>query len=308
MRIPSQFVIMTIAVFGSLTPTRAVDFLYASYGSNTIIRYDISLSTGTAIAASVQTFIANAGNGPSGLSFDSSGNLFVAASGNNAVNKYDTSGNFLTSITSNVSYPISLSFDPSGSLYVLNNVGNSVSKYDSSYAYQYSVSSNMSSPKSVTNDSSGDVYVLNSAFFINPNPFDNTVVKFNGSTGAYVSTVISNISNPQDFEIDSANNFIVATGSNISKFGPNGSSITSFGSGGKKLALDNSGNVYVYTYGNSIEKYDASGTLLLSWSTGFFDIQGLAVQSVPEPSTLAFAAVACGTLFVAQSRHRYAKC
>ncbi|HTS16638.1 MAG TPA: NHL repeat-containing protein [Verrucomicrobiae bacterium] len=77
-------------------------------------------------ASGVGSTFANTGfYNPEGLTFDTSGNLYVSSYGNNQIYKFDPSGNgsfFAGSITSltnsGVSFPIGLAFDESGNLYV----------------------------------------------------------------------------------------------------------------------------------------------------------------------------------------------
>ena len=111
----------------------AVDMLYVTLsGSNTIVSYDTSRGVGSAIAATVTTFANSQLNYPKGLAFDTSGNLYAANSGTNTISKFDSSGGYVSMISSNLSGPVGLAFDSSGNLYAANNTSKTISKFDSS--------------------------------------------------------------------------------------------------------------------------------------------------------------------------------
>ena len=92
-------------------PLPAVDMLYVTLNNNTIVTYDTSSGNAATITASLTTFANSNLSSPKGLAFDTSGNLYVANSGNVTISKFDTSGNFLTSWSSGRT-PYFLAFKP----------------------------------------------------------------------------------------------------------------------------------------------------------------------------------------------------
>src|ERR1017187_2550502 len=66
---------------------------------------------------------------PTGLAFDSSGDLYASDNSNNAIVKFDTSGNESV-FASSVGRPTDLAFDGNGNLYAL--AGGGIEKFDSS--------------------------------------------------------------------------------------------------------------------------------------------------------------------------------
>jgi sugar lactone lactonase YvrE len=113
-------------------PLPAVDMLYVTLTNNTIVTYDTTGNVGTTIAASVNTFASTNLNVPTGLAFDSSGNLYAANTGNSTISKFNSSGVYQSNITSNLNSPIGLAFDSSGNLYAANSTSKTISKFDSS--------------------------------------------------------------------------------------------------------------------------------------------------------------------------------
>ena len=125
---------------------------------------------------------------PKGIATDSSGNIYVADAGNNRIQKFDSSGNFVwwlgfnngskTVGTHNDSVlmnpgtagsalgqfnnPQGVTLDSSGNIYVVDTGNNRIQKFDSSGVYQSQVGP-FSNPTSLIVDSSGNIYVSNSS-------------------------------------------------------------------------------------------------------------------------------------------------
>jgi len=150
------------AIF-AVTPLPAAELMYVSLANNTIVTYDVSLSTSTAIAASSQVFANSNLNGNHALVFDTSGNLYAANYSNNDIAKFNPSGTFLSAIGSgNVNSPGGMAFDTSGNLYVANAGSNTISKFNSSGTFQSPVGSgNLSAPYGLAIDASGNLYAAN---------------------------------------------------------------------------------------------------------------------------------------------------
>ena len=73
--------------------------------------------------------------GPTGLYIDSSGNIWVADSGNNRVQKFDSSGRYITKFGAQGSgkgqfdNPCAIVVDPSGNVYVCDGANSRVQKW-----------------------------------------------------------------------------------------------------------------------------------------------------------------------------------
>ena len=99
-------------------------------------------------------------NGPGGLVFDSSGNLWVTNGGANQVLELNpTTGAVIKTITTGLNNPCRLQF-ASGDLYVLNRGGNNVTVYNSAGKLLGTISSgSINLPLALAVDVYGDVYV-----------------------------------------------------------------------------------------------------------------------------------------------------
>jgi len=72
----------------------ASDFMYVSLSDRTIVRYDVSLGSSVAVAATGSVFVPT-GQGlsnPVGLAFDTAGNLYAANANSNTITRYNSSG------------------------------------------------------------------------------------------------------------------------------------------------------------------------------------------------------------------------
>ena len=205
------------------------------------------------------TFTTNGLNHPFDIAFDSSGNLYVANSGNvsqaggASIMKYNSSGVGTTFATAGLGYPFGLAFDSSGNLYVANAGGTySILKYSPGGVESVFVANMSYGPQGLAFDSSGNLFVAE--------PTIHEIVKYNSSG---IGTVFA------------------------SGFGQP-----------ENLAFDSSGNLYVADYGSdTIMKYDSNGVgsvFATPSSTNFLGPVGIAVQRVPEPSTWAMLVLGIG--------------
>ena len=173
---------------------------------------------------------------PRGVAVDGAGNVYVADTSNNRVQKFDAGGAYLTqwgsggSGSSQFNYPTGVAVDGAGNVYVADSNNHRIQKFDGSGSYlsQWGVNGSgngqFSYPQAVAADGDGNVYVADS---------DNSRI--------------------QKFD---------AGGSYLSKWG-------SFGSGSGQfqyptgVAVDGSGNVYVADfYDNRIQKFGPASVTL----------------------------------------------
>ena len=111
---------------------------------------------------------------PSGVAVDSSGNVYVADSGNKRIQKFNSAGGFITKWGSSgsgdgqFSYPCGVAVDSSGNVYVADTSNQRIQKFNSSGGFitkwgSYgSGDGQFSNPYGVAVDSSGNVYVADS--------------------------------------------------------------------------------------------------------------------------------------------------
>jgi DNA-binding beta-propeller fold protein YncE len=188
---------------------------------------------------------------PVGVAVDSSGNVYVAEADTDRIQKFDSSGNFISKLDLRITanppshyYSLGVATDSIGNLYAV-------------------------------------VYMETTTFITGPPPVP-FVYKFD-SDGNFVTrwgdrgTGDAQFSAPRGVAADWLGNVYVAdTGNNrIQKFDPNGNFITKWGSAGSEdgqfslpngVAVDPSGNVYVAdTWNDRIQKFDSNGNFITKW-------------------------------------------
>ena len=210
-----------------------------------------------------QTGLWGSGDGqfyrPWQLTIDSSGNLYVSDSSNNRIQKFDSSGNYLTKWGTGGTgdgqffFPVGIAVDSSNNVYVSEG-GNRVQKFTSTGTFitkwgpQGTSDGQFFYPFSLTIDSSNNVYV--------GDWFNSRVQKF------------------------------TSTGTFITKWGMPGSGELRYP---EKVAIDQNGDVYVAGSMNyEIKKFDSDGNFILKVGTGSYGTgdgqlgrnQGIAIDSV----------------------------
>ena len=232
-------------------------------------------------------------NLPLGVALDSSGNLFVADTGNNRVQKYTVSTATWTTLggtasgsgTGQFNNPWDLWVDPSGTsqnVVVADSYNNRIEILTNANAYsaQFGTSGTGNNQYAYTGgvavDAAGLRYVTD---------YNNHRVQIITAANAYSSQFGSNgtgngqFANPRGIAVGADGNIWVADLNNnrVQKFTSGGTYTLKFGSFGNGLgqfngptdvALDSAGNVYVADRGNHrIQVFDSSGNFLTTFGS-----------------------------------------
>ena len=225
---------------------------------------------------------------PYAVDVDSSGNVYVADTDNNRIQKFDSIGTYITQWSSSLNSPRGIATDSSGNVYVADTNNNRIQKFSSSGTYLTEWVYSFNIPQGIATDSSGNVYVADR---------NNHVIKKFNSNGEYLATFGASGSGngqflyPEDVAVDSSGNIYVAEYGNnrIQKLDSSGNYLAQWGSegGGNSqfqlpggITVDSSGYVYVAdTDNNRIQKFDSTGTYITQWSSAFASPKGIAVNS-----------------------------
>jgi streptogramin lyase len=249
---------------------------------------------------------------PTGVAVDADGNILVtdaietylADGANNRIQKFESSGNFLskwgtpgagdgqfgfdaTFVTTDAGLlrqggPFGVAVDPAGNAYVTDEFNHRVQKFSSSgvlLAKWGSLGMGMGAfnrPQGITIDTAGDVLVVDRG--------NNRIQKFSAS-GAFLThwgslgAGAGQFSSPVGIAADVAGNVYVSDCLNhrIQKFTSSGIYLTQWGSVGagpgqfsfpRGVAVDAAGNVYVADQNNHrIEKFTSAGVFLGQWGS-----------------------------------------
>ncbi len=241
----------------------------------------------------------------SGIAIDSSGYIYLAQYGQHRIQKFDSSGNFVTkwgtqgSGNGQLDAPNSISIDSSDNVYVSEINNARVQKFSSTGTYITKWGSfgtgngQFQAIAGVAADSSGNVYVVEQV--------GNRVQKFN-SSGTYVTqwgtsgSGNGQFSAPQGIATDSSGNVYVADTNNarVQKFTSAGVYTTSFLGypaydavfQPKNSAINSSQEIYVIENANfRVHKFDSSGNHITAWGSSgtgnsqFQSLDGIAVDS-----------------------------
>ncbi len=301
MKIRFSLFALSMIILPSTPNLLAADLVYVSMTNNTIVVYDTSSGVDATIRSTAKTFVSsNLGwQGISGIAIDSTGNLYASNGIGHTINIFDSSGAYLSSISTNQINPCGLAFDSFGNIYAADGDGYTISKFDSSGAYLNSISTGTYGPGGLVIDSSDNLYV---AFIYN-----DFIKKFD-SSGVFKSTIggSPNLSGPVSLARDSAGTMYVANynSNTIRKFDSSGVFQSTIGgfpnlNTPQSIAADFAGNIYAVNSNGykSISKFDSSGNFLFSWVPDYtFAVAplGIAIRptTVPEPSTYTLAGIA----------------
>jgi sugar lactone lactonase YvrE len=292
-------------------------------------RYALDRTWGTRGSGNGQFFV------PVYVATDARGDVYVADGGNDRVQKFTSTGGFITKWGSggagNGQFaeegPRGVATDAAGNVYVadhgspLTPVNFRIQKFSSTGGFITTWGTNGSGdtqflgPKGLATDRAGSVYVADYPF----NSFDFHRVKKYGSTGAFITKWGSfgiadgQFREPNGVATDSAGNVYVADSGNdrVQKFSSTGAFITKWGSSGAGngafqypcgVAADSAGGVFVSDADNdNLQKFTSAGGFVTTWGGS-----GSAAGQFSDPCGLATDAL--GSVYVADvSNHRIQK-
>ena len=206
-------------------------------------------------------------NGPCGIAIDSTGNIFVADTGNNRIQEFDSSGNYSSTynapLETNSFIPFAIAINSQNG-YAVADQGNSVILIFSNTGYEDELSNNntmqeIQYPAGLSYDGYENLYVSNDGF----------IAEYTNQTTSYSSS-IQVVANPGGVAIDPSGNIWVTDtlNSSLVKLDSSGNLITTYGSQGtgqdqfnspQGIAIDNAGNIVVAdTVNNRIQIFSFS--------------------------------------------------
>jgi streptogramin lyase len=205
---PVLSAVLSIAALQMVIPENGrADLIVSSAHTDSILDYD--QNTG----AFINTLVPSGSGGlnsPEGLVFGPAGNLYVDSFSSNSVLRYSASGAFISSFVSpgsgGLDGPHGLVFGPDGNLYVIYNPGteppdiatpSGVNRYSGStgmFTSDFVAAGQLSRADHGVFGPDGNFYVINGD--------DNSVLRYNGSSGAFMGTFISSDSGGLDGPID----------------------------------------------------------------------------------------------------------
>ncbi|HYW69980.1 MAG TPA: tandem-95 repeat protein, partial [Pyrinomonadaceae bacterium] len=218
--------------------------------------------------------------GPLGVAIDLVGNVYVVDSGNNRIQKFNTSGTSITkwgaagSGNGQFNNPAGIAVDPAGNVYVADTFNNRIQQFTSAgvfvskFGQSGAGEGQFQHPYAVAADRVGNLYVADS---------DNHRIEKFDTSGNFLlqwgghGTGNGLFDNPRGVAVDvSGNVYITDVGNNrVQKFGSNGNYLTQWGANGTNpgqfgfvagVVVDTMGYVYVTdASNNNVQKFTSNG-------------------------------------------------
>jgi sugar lactone lactonase YvrE len=201
----------------------------AVYGDNLYVANNANIDAGYVAEYSLtngafEGVVVGGLSNPRGITFDSSGDLFVANQSNGSIVEVPTGGAMATTLATGLDFPNGLTFDD-GSLFVANGQGNSIDQVSLTGVVTPLISG-LSNPNGLATGG-GNLFETDNG--------TSTVLEFD-PTGAFVGTAVSDpvdMLNSKGLAIDSAGDFWVTDeGDNsVSEYGPAGNLLAVYSTG-----------------------------------------------------------------------------
>jgi sugar lactone lactonase YvrE len=230
-------------------------------------------------------------NQPQNIVLDNFGDIYVANSGNNTIEEFDSSGNLLQTISNGVNQPGAMVTDSNGDIYVVNSGNNTVEEFDPSGNLLQTIATGQT-PVSLAITSNGDIFVANQSGNAG------SIQEFDPA-GNLLNTISTGLQSLSAMVADNNGDVYVADAGNVLEFNASGSLINTIAvadqtsllysngdlyaigannveeinsagdvvntfavAGTTELAADQNGNVYVLNASNNISEFNAAGALI----------------------------------------------
>ena len=240
---------------------------------------------------------------PRGLAVDPEGYVYVADSGNDRVQKFDSNGTFRTQwggpgkSRGKFKRPNDIAVDRLGHLYVADTANHRIQKFDGAgnfitqWGSEGSENGQFRSPVAVAVDAYCNVFVADSG---------NQRLQIFESDGTFITTLAGIPASPVDVAVDAAGSIFVADSGKVRKYDIDRAHLTEWGSFGDKngtfssisaITLDDQGNILVADADRrSIQKFDGTGNFMIKQPLNFFiptinlgDYETIVIQAtIPE--------------------------
>ena len=204
---------------------------------------------------------------PLGVAVDLSGNVYVVDRGNHRIQKFDSTGSFLVTWgeqgtgEGQFNVPAGVAVDSNGNVYVTDSGNRRVQKFDpnGSFIAHWGGDDNITDPLALRNPRDGQFSIPGG-------------IAVDSSDNVYVADYRAQ--SIQRFDSNGAFKAKWVTGHNCDSIGflGLGSSCGDFSYGSPlRVAVDDSGNVYVVYSDHPIQKFDQSGNLIAEWELYVYD-------------------------------------
>jgi len=280
------------ALLPAAAHAQAQDLYVSNQNSNTINRF---ASNGGGMFSTNGTVVSPSLNNPTGIAFDSFGDLFAADNGNNTITEFLAGGGTNVLSGGGLNGPRGLAFDSRGDLFAADNNGNGLSIFAAT-----GTPGVLGMGRVVTTSAGAPLFTNSPTFLALDGAGDLFTADFNGGTvskfsatmtpGAFSmgQVVASGLSSPTGLAVDRAGDLFVANNGNntISEFLAGGGTATLMDgglNGPRGLAFDALGNLFVAdANGGAVSEFTSAG------APGAFSAGRVVESGLAGPAFLAF--------------------
>jgi len=257
--------------------------------------------------ATYTTFTTQDLNEPTGIAFNSAGDVFVANNGSGTIAEFSPGGSFIGNYATGQANPRGLVFDSIGNLYVADQGSGKV--------VEIPFGSPMGTTGTVVAQNLGaanGLAMYNGTLYVTDGN-DSTVDTISGGIATPIATSTQGVVYPNGIAFDSSGHmFLINQGAapTISEYDSHGNPIKTVTSlsaslNPKSIALDSAGDYYVTDYNqDEVTEYNSAGVLIKTFNTAgdLFNPDFIAVlpgsnNAVPEPSVYALLAASMGLVY-----------
>jgi streptogramin lyase len=237
--------------------------------------------TSYAPVAPVTALVASGLNAPQGVAVDTQGNVYIADTGNNAVEEWNPGTQQLTALVSGLSGPTGVAVDANGNVYIADSGHQAIEEWSPTSQQLIPLVTGLGSPYGVAVDAQANVYFSDSA--------NNAIEEWNASS-AQVAMLLAGsagVSDPTGVAVDGLGNVYFADAGNnaveqLNTATQQATALVSSGIGAPSgVAVDGQGNVdFADTGNNAIEQWNAAGQQVLTLvSSGLGSPAGVALDA-----------------------------
>ena len=239
------------------------------------------VGTSYAPVVSLTQLVSSGLNGPRGVAVDGSGDVYVADTGNHAIEEWSLYTRQATPlVVSGLNSPAAVAADTLGNVYIADSGNHAIQEFNPSTLQLTTLVSGLNNPSGVAVDGQGNVYFSDAG--------TNAIEEWNSATQQVGTLVASGLSGPAGVAVDSAGNVYFADSNHnaVDEWSAaTGHVSTLVGSGlshPSGVAVDGQGNVYIADTGhNVVQKWNAATQqVTILQPTAFNSPMGVAVDVV----------------------------
>jgi sugar lactone lactonase YvrE len=234
----------------------------------------IAQAGSTYAPAGVVTLVASGIYNPSGLAVDAAGNVYIADSGNKALQKWTVASQTLsTLISTGLNFPSAVAVDGNNNVYLTDTFRHVIEEWVATNQTVTNLITGLIEPFGVTVDAAGNLYICDLG--------GNAIKKWNAASGTITNLLLDHA--PTGLSLDVAGNIYFSDGDNaIKETNAANGTVTTLVSASNvpSVAVDGSGNVFfVSADSNVMAKWSAASQTVTNLVTGLGFPQGVAVDA-----------------------------